>query len=431
MPITKILSLSVVSICIAVCQAQPFLTGLNLLPLGNIRTSDAGGPYNVSLLQVQVNEVKAAIAARGPATDKDVVNFALNQECFEGRFDTYGAFGRDFLGDLAGGGPTPLGVKKANLSTTGQALAEEVALIEQGHVTFLRHAGASLPCPLTDITGGFNKFLAQAYGLTPTATAIQEKFGSAFDPFQNDETFFLSVLTLEELGATGAKGLVGVISNPVIATGFAGLAAAANAQAAVERAFLIARATNIVPPFGETVQQVFARISAVRDSLDGPQLDDQGLFNTDPRAIAVPASYVNFVPTDIQGITFGRTPQQLINIETLGSSDGTGGFFPSGYVGAINKPTGYASQDTGLGGFPAAGTGVATQGSIEQAGTILPPITSAGPTLVDGQLGETQAVGGPEETDSYTSRGYSNAPAQNPYNGPTPPTSVGQQLLGR
>ncbi|KAK9838617.1 hypothetical protein WJX84_007046 [Apatococcus fuscideae] len=77
-----------------------------------------------------------------------------------------------------------------------------------------------------------------------------------------------------------------------------------------QRAFLIARATNIVAPFGETVQQVFARISAVRDSLDGPQLDDQGLFNTDPCAIAVPASYVNFVPTDIQGITFGQTPQQ-------------------------------------------------------------------------------------------------------------------------
>lgn len=47
-------------------------------------------------------------------------------------------------------------------------------------MTFLRHAGASLPCPLTDITGGFNQFLAQAYGLPPTATAIQQKFGSAF-----------------------------------------------------------------------------------------------------------------------------------------------------------------------------------------------------------------------------------------------------------
>ena len=34
-------------------------------------------------------------------------------------------------GNLSGGGPTPLGVRKADLGTTAQALAEEVALIEQ------------------------------------------------------------------------------------------------------------------------------------------------------------------------------------------------------------------------------------------------------------------------------------------------------------
>ena len=33
--------------------------------------------------------------------------------------------------------------------------------------------------------------------------------------------------------------------------------------------------------------QVFARISALRDAYDGPQFDDQGLVNTDPRTIAV------------------------------------------------------------------------------------------------------------------------------------------------
>ena len=79
----------------------------------------------------------------------------------------------------------------------------------------------------------------------------------------------------------------------------------------MQRAFLIARASTVIQPFGETVNQVFARISAVRDALDGPQFDDQGLFNTDPRAQAVPDQFVNFVPTDIQGITFGRTPQQV------------------------------------------------------------------------------------------------------------------------
>lgn len=29
---------------------------------------------------------------------------------------------------------------------------------------------------------------------------------------------------------------------------------------------------KIIEPFGETAQQVFARISALRDSLDGPQV---------------------------------------------------------------------------------------------------------------------------------------------------------------
>jgi len=36
-------------------------------------------------------------------------------------------------------------------------------------------------------------------------------------------------------------------------------------------------------------QHVLARVSAYRDSMDGPSFDDQGLINTDPRTIAVPA----------------------------------------------------------------------------------------------------------------------------------------------
>lgn len=41
------------------------------------------------------------------------------------------------------------------------------------------------------------------------------------------------------------------------------------------------------------------------------QLDDQGLVNADPRNIAVPDGFVNLFPTDIRGITFARTPQQV------------------------------------------------------------------------------------------------------------------------
>ena len=57
--------------------------------------------------------------------------FHCSVECLEGQFDTFGAFGRGFVGDLAKGGPTPLGARKANLSATNLPYMEEVALNEQ------------------------------------------------------------------------------------------------------------------------------------------------------------------------------------------------------------------------------------------------------------------------------------------------------------
>ena len=66
-----------------------------------------------------------------------------------------------------------------------------------------------------------------------------------------------------------------------------------NVPLGLQRLLLFTILNNTVPPTNETVKQVFSRISALRDSLDGPQFDDQGLVNTDPRTIAVPDSYIN------------------------------------------------------------------------------------------------------------------------------------------
>ena len=41
------------------------------------------------------------------------------------------------------------------------------------------------------------------------------------------------------------------------------------------------------------------------------QLDDQGLVNTDPRNIVDYDGFPNLFPTDIRGISFSRTPQQV------------------------------------------------------------------------------------------------------------------------
>lgn len=41
------------------------------------------------------------------------------------------------------------------------------------------------------------------------------------------------------------------------------------------------------------------------------QFDDQGIVNSDSRTIAVPHDYANYIPTDIRGLTFARTPAQV------------------------------------------------------------------------------------------------------------------------
>ena len=70
---------------------------------------------------------------------------------------------------------------------------------------------------------------------------------------------------------------MGLTGNPVLANAIAGLATSAVGFAAVERTLLYQMRNKTVDPFGETVQQVFARISALRDSLDGPQVSDPPL----------------------------------------------------------------------------------------------------------------------------------------------------------
>ncbi|KAK9819242.1 hypothetical protein WJX81_003477 [Elliptochloris bilobata] len=405
---TKMASMLALLALMVACTAQPFLAGQNMLPGGNIRTVDTGGPYDFSQLGTQVNEIKGAIHARQNYTDADIIKFLTNVECLEGLFDTWGAFGRGFTNDLERGGPKPYGARKANLSTEALPFAQEIALQEQGHALFTRAAGSQIPCPQMDFDGGWNKYMAAVYQL-PSNETIKSKFGAAFDPFKNDENFFLCMLALEELGATGNKGLIGLSTSPVIAAGIAGLATSATAHSTVERMVLWQRRNNTVEPFNETVQQVFARVSAYRDRMDGPQFDDQGLINTDPRTIAVPAEWVNMIPADINGLTFARTPQMNINILTIGSPEGIGGFFPKGLNGVITKPTGYNVSGDGLADYPSTAR-LANQESVLAVGKLPPPITSDEPASVPGQNSLTQAVNGPREDATPYTRGLRPAP---------------------
>ncbi|KAI7837656.1 hypothetical protein COHA_008518 [Chlorella ohadii] len=236
-------------------------------------------------------------------SDVDLMTYLLNVECLEGAFDTYGAFGHNMHPDLFAGGPPPIGGRKANLSDQIQPWGEE--------------------------------FFNAAFGRT----------GTNWDPYRNDLNFVLSLFTLEEVGATlsaGAVGLAALNGNLTVVAIAAGLAGSANYQSAADRYILWERRDEMVPEFNVTVTEFMDALSALRQRLTGPVLINQPLYFAGGRSI---------VPTDGNGVTLARTPQQarqgvtscigflaVLHFHTLGSANGTGAFFPEGVRGRINRP---------------------------------------------------------------------------------------------
>jgi hypothetical protein len=355
-----------------------------LLGLGDLTTSDQAGPYNIPL--VQAFEVEAALAAKtggpaGPFTDRDVLNFLANTECLEATFNTYAAFGAG-LPETLKPGPVLGNNRKAALSPEVQSWAEEVALDEQGHVRMVREVNGydqSVPCPPLDITGGFQKYFDRA---------VKKTSNPPFDPYKNDVNFLLATFSLEEIGATGDKGCILLASNPGVSNAISGLATSASYQSGVDRHHLWLRRNETVPEYGLTVADIVMAISNYRDDLDGPAEVDQPLYNGNPNFIAVPTRNINLVPTDIRGLTFSRTPQQVLCIVTLGGGNNNdltkakGGFFPNGVNGNINSTAGFLTAANAKAGYPGNKVTVKSLAAVGKAKLVNNNVTKVVPAPI-------------------------------------------------
>jgi hypothetical protein len=258
----------------------------------------------------------SALAAAGGPSDAAILNFALNLEYLEGEFYSWAFHGHGLAEGLTHGKGNRGGVtggKKVHFKSRRlQQIAHEIAGDELHHVEFLRSAlgKAAVSRPAIDIKNSFNA-AAHAAGLA--------KKGQTFDVYANEDTFLLGAFIFEDIGVTAYKGAAPLINNKTYLGAAAGILAVEAYHAATIRSMLFERGLH---------KDVMA-ISNARDSLDGKSNDDQGIYRH---------GYANIVPTDKNGLVFGRTAGHVLNLAYLNpKKTGKGGFFPAGVNGSIHE----------------------------------------------------------------------------------------------
>lgn len=249
--------------------------------------------------------------AQAAVMDADVLNFALNLEYLEAEFYLIAAFGRRLdKSDTTGKGPrgTVHGGRAVNFpgNSVVKEYAREIANDEEAHVKFLRAAlgNARVARPTINIGKAFRD-AAKAAGL-----------GDGFDAYANENNFALAAFIFEDVGVTAYKGAAPLLQNKDYLEAAAGILAVEAYHAATIRSLLYSR--NLISEA--------AKISDLRDSVDGNRDKDQGIARN---------NRANIVPSDKNGIAYSRSTGQVLNIVYLGGEN-AGGFFPDGVNGAIS-----------------------------------------------------------------------------------------------
>ncbi|HEY5105936.1 MAG TPA: ferritin-like domain-containing protein [Caulobacteraceae bacterium] len=246
--------------------------------------------------------------------DQDILNFALNLEYLEGEFYLRGVtgqgldqtFGRSLGGQVRGGHAVSFS------NPIHRSFMDDVARNELAHVNFIRGAlgGNAVPRPTIDFNAGFAA-VAQAAGLP-----------SGFDPFADEQSFFIAAFLFEDVGVTAYKGAAPLLRSRDILQAAAGIEAVEAYHAGAIR--------TVIYKMGAGARQAVASISRVRDTLSGGPGHDQPV-EIEGRA--------NIVPANENGIAYSRTAQHVLNIVLANGASGVtqGGFFPDGLNGKIQS----------------------------------------------------------------------------------------------
>ena len=297
------------------------LAGLGAVAAGAVLTAGAGA---ASAATTGEDDTKGI-------SDSAILNFALNLEYLEANFYSFAASGtaipRSLMGGLGNQGGITGGSAVPFRSPGIRQLAREIAGDELAHVSFLRSAlgSSAVSQPRIDLMTSFTA-AAQAAGVVPA--------GTSFNPFASEEFFLLGAFIFEDVGVTAYKGAAPLISSKTYLDAAAGILSVEAYHAAAVR-------TRI---YDLGLSGAADKISAARGALDDGK--DQGV---------TVGGLENIVPADSNGLAYGRTPGEVLNIVYLTPKVATsGGFFPDGLNGILNQS---ATGGTMPAGAPATGGG--------------------------------------------------------------------------
>ncbi len=251
--------------------------------------------------------------AEAAITDADIFNFALNFEYLGAEYylraisgsglDASLLTGTGTQGTVIGGSMVPFN------GSSIESYAQRLAVDEIGHVEFIRAVlgSAAIAEPTINLTTSWTT-LAVAAGLIAQ--------GQTFNPFADPISFLLGAYVIEDVCVTALTGAAALLTNPNNVTAAAGLLGTEGYQAGMIRAKLSELGAGVATD----------AISTLRSTLSG-EVDDVGTL--------IPGQAYNFIPNDINGLAFRRTPAQVLNIAYGGGASANYGFFPNRVNGNI------------------------------------------------------------------------------------------------
>jgi hypothetical protein len=284
----------------------------------NIGSAVALGTIAASAMLL--SSAPASAQAQPAMTDIDILNFFLNLEYLQAQYYGYATTGASIpSADIAGVGAAGPVIGARAIAFADPVLAHfarEVAAADLAHVRYMREqlliaGGLAVAQPAIDFTAAFDAAM-RAAGVS-----------NSFNAFASDDNFLLGAFFLQDFAVSAYKGMAALISNRTFLEGLMGIMATKAYHAAFVRQSLLQKGAS-----NPALINAADAISNARDALDGPMDLDQGIS---PRGSAS-----NIAPADANGVAYGRTPAQSLNIAYLQSSAvSAGGFFPNGLNGNL------------------------------------------------------------------------------------------------